>query len=296
MKQRSFWERIVWAAARRGWLNAMSDESYLKLIYKNKIGEPLDLQHPTTFNEKLQWLKLYDHNPKYPTLVDKYAVREFVAQTIGEKYLFPLLGVWDHPEDIAWDDLPEQFVLKCTNDSGGVVLCRDKETINRDLAYKKLFSSWSKNFYYQVREWPYRDVRPRILAEPLMKGNGCDELWDYKLMVFNGTVRSSFVCSNREKGLNVTFFDTEWNRMPFERHYPQDPNPIPKPDSYEEMVCLAERLAEGIPFVRVDFYEIDGRPYFGEMTLYPGSGWEEFTPPKWDRVLGDWLTLPQRNV
>ena len=129
-----------------------------------------------------------------------------------------------------------------------------------------------------------------------MKENGCDELRDYKLMVFNGTVRCSFVCSNREKGLNVTFFDTEWNRMPFERHYPQDPKCIPKPDSYEEMVHLAERLAEGIPFVRVDFYEIDNRPYFGEMTLYPGSGFEEFTPPEWDRVLGDWLTLPERNI
>lgn len=296
MKKRSVWNRMVWAAARRGWLNRLSDETYLKLIYQNKLGQPLDLQHPVTFNEKLQWLKLYDHNPKYPILVDKYRMRDFVAKTIGEEYLFPLLGVWDHPEQIPWEELPNQFVLKCTHDSGGVVICRDKETVNRDLAYWKLFSAWSKNFYYQVREWPYREVCPRIIAEPLMQEAGCEELRDYKLMVFNGTVQYSFVCSNREKGLCVTFFDKQWQRMPFERHYPQDPHPIARPDSYEEMVRIAEQLAQGIPFVRVDFYEIDKHPYVGELTLYPGSGWEEFTPPEWDRVLGDWLTLPERTV
>lgn len=296
MKQKTLWERIIWAVARHGWLNAMSDEAYLKLIYKNKLRKPLDLQHPITFNEKLQWLKLYDHNPKYITLADKYAAREFIAQTIGEQYLFPLLGVWNHPKDIAWDELPEQFVLKCTHDSGGVVLCRNKKTMNRDSIYETLFSAWSRNFYYQGREWPYRDIQPRILAEPLMGEAGQNELLDYKLMVFNGTVRCSFVCSNRTRELHVTFFDIEWRRMPFERHYPQAPNPIPKPKAYEEMVKLAEQLAEGLPFVRVDFYEIDGHPYVGELTLYPGSGFEEFTPSNWDCILGDWLTLPERRV
>ncbi len=293
MKKKTMISRLIWAAARYGLLNRLSDKRYLKLMYRIHIGEPLKLDKPTSFNEKLQWLKLYDRRPEYPLLVDKYEVRAFVAQRIGEQYLFPLVGVWNHPDDVVWDMLPDQFVLKCTHDSGGVVICREKAAMDWKLVRKKLLRAYNRNFYYQGREWPYQSIRPRIIAEPLMQESAGKELRDYKLMVFQGNVRCCFVCSNRTQGLNVTFFDRNWNRMPFERHYPQDPRQIEKPQSYDDMVVLAERLAAGIPFVRVDFYEIDGNPYFGEMTFYPGSGFEEFTPPEWDHILGDWLTLPQ---
>lgn len=281
-----------------GLYDNMPDEEYLKRLYKSVMGKELDIDNPKTFNEKLQWLKLYNRCPEYTTMVDKYAVKRYVADKIGEKYIIPTLGVWDHFDDIDFSTLPKQFVLKCTHDSGGLVICKDKAKLDVKKAKSKIEKSLKNNFYLMGREWPYKNVKPRIIAEQYMEDNpDSQDLTDYKLMCFNGKVKCSFTCTSRyaKDGLKVTFFDTNWERMPFERHYPAEPNQICKPKSYEEMTQLAEKLADKIPFVRIDFYEIKGKPYFGEMTFFPGNGMEEFTPEEWDGTLGSWIELPNKE-
>ena len=274
----------------------MGDKTYLKLQFRAQMGKRLDLENPQTFNEKLQWLKLYDRRPEYTMMVDKYAVKDYVAQRIGREYIIPTLGVWDRFEDIDFDTLPERFVLKCTHDSGGLVICRDKASLDLQMAREKLEKSLKRNFYFHGREWPYKNVKPRIIAEPYMEERA-GELKDYKIMCFNGEAKCSFVCSDRfsEKGLHVTFFDLDWNVLPFERKYPSRKNGLPRPAQYEKMLELAQTLSQGIPFVRVDFYEVDGKVYFGELTLYPGCGFEAFSPEEWDHTLGSWITLPEKT-
>ena len=276
----------------------MPDAQYLKLKYKSVFGRELNLEKPKTYNEKLQWLKLNDRKPEYTRMVDKYLVRQYVAEVIGAEYLIPLLGVWDNPDKIDFDQLPDQFVLKCNHNSGlGMCICKDKSRLNLTETRAALQKGLKENYYIRHREWPYKDVPRKIIAEKYMSDGENEELNDYKLMCFNGTVKMSFVCSNRfnSEGLNVTFYDEKWNRLPFERHYPASATEIEKPVSYEEMVRLAEQLAQNIPFVRVDFYEIEGKPYFGEMTFFPGSGFEEFEPMEWDYKIGEMLELPKIN-
>ena len=230
-------------------------------------------------------------------MVDKYEVKTLVAQKIGLQYVIPTLGVWNHFDDIEFDTLPNQFVLKCTHDSGSVILVDDKNQLDIRKAKRIMEKFLGRNLYYYAREWPYKNVPPRIIAEPYLKNDSGEELMDYKIMCFDGKVKCSFVCSERFNGdgLKVTFYDTDWKVMPFERHYPRSEHPIEKPLNYEEMVALAEKLAKDIPFVRVDFYEVNGRTYFGELTFYPGAGFEEFTPSEWDRTLGDWIHLPDAS-
>ncbi len=276
----------------------MTDSLYLKIYYKTMTNKKLDIENPISFNEKLQWLKLYDHNPLYTTLVDKYAVREYIKEKIGKEYLIPLVGgPWKSFGEISFDTLPNQFVLKTTHDSGGVVVCRNKEKFDINTTKKILEKSLRKNYYYGGREWPYKNVQPQIIAEKYMSDSDRDELTDYKLMCFNGKHKCTFICEDRfsKDGLKVTFYDKDWNIMPFERHYPRNSVKKDKPITYDKMVELAETLSQGIPFVRVDFYEIQGKIYFGELTFYPGSGFEEFNPPEWDRILGDWLVLPEKK-
>lgn len=272
----------------------MSDEQFLKKEFFLAMGKPLDLDNPKTFNEKLQWLKIHNRKPEYTTMVDKYAAKQYVADKIGSQYIIPTLGVWDHFDDIDFDALPDQFVLKCTHDSGGLVICKDKSRLDKKAAKRKIEHCLRRKYYYVHREWPYKDVKPRIIAEKHMTNGTSEELNDYKLMCFNGKVKATFVCSDRfsNGGLKVTFYDTTWTRMPFERHYPAAKEDINKPRSYEDMVALAEKLAQKIPFVRADFYEVKGKPYFGELTFFPGSGFEEFNPEQWDKTLGDWIELP----
>lgn len=415
-----------------------SDRTYLKWRFRIAMGRKLDLDNPQTFNEKLQWLKLYDRKPEYTVMVDKAKAKEWVAEKIGEEYIIPTLGVWEHFDEIDFNKLPDQFVLKCTHDSGGLVICTDKSKLDIETARKKLTKCLKRNFYWVGREWPYKNVPPRIIAEKYMTdesgielkdykifnfdgepkliqvdydrfvehkrnfystdwkyieaaiqyptdpthqinrpkrlekmldlartlaagfphvrtdfyciddhiyfgeltfyhesgfatftpeslgeemgkliklpGGGIlliindlavfvlreespaanEELKDYKFMCFNGHVKCGFTVTERfsDDGLKVTFFDREWNPLPFERHYPKSATSIPKPYCLERMIELAEKLSDGIPFVRVDFYESGGQIYFGEMTLYPGSGFEEFSPEEWDKTLGDWIELP----
>ena len=291
------------ALACRGVFNSWSDERYLKKCYAVRMKKELNLNNPQTFNEKLQWLKINNRDPKYTTLVDKYRVKEYVAEVIGSEYVIPTLGVWEKFEDIDFEALPQEFVLKCTHDSGGLVICTDKNKLDLKRAKKKITAALKRNYYFVGREWPYKDVHPRIIAEKYMKSadertrnvdtQEKEELKDYKLMCFNGEVKCLFVCSERysEEGLRVTFFDTEWNQLPFERHYKKSEKEIGKPNNLEKMIELAERLSKDMPFVRVDFYEIDDKIYFGELTFFPGSGFEEFNPEYYDKVLGEYIDI-----
>lgn len=277
-----------------GKYNNLDDANYLKRAFKCYMGKELNLDFPKTFNEKLQWLKLHDRKPEYTMMVDKYAVRKYIADTIGEEYLIPLLGVWDNLDDIDFDNLPNQFVLKCNHNSGlGMCICKDKSKLDIEKVKAELRKGLQQDYYLMSREWPYKNVSRKIVCEKYMEDRQAHELIDYKFMCFNGAVKCSFTCSERftESGLKVTFFDKDWNVMPFERHYPVSKNPPKKPINYDKMIQFSEQLSKGIPFVRVDFYEINGQLYFGELTFYPGGGFEEFTPEEWDYKLGDFLKL-----
>lgn len=303
-------KRIFEALLRRHLLDWMPDAPFLKLAYKSRMGKKLNLQNPQTFNEKLQWLKQYDRRPEYTMMVDKYKVRDYIADKLGEEYLIPLLGVWDDPDEIDFDALPNQFVLKCNHNSGlGMCICKDKSKLDVQKVKEELRKGLKQDYYLTGREWPYKDVPRKIICEKYMidhsdhempdneenKSGKNDGLNDYKFMCFNGKVMCSFVCSDRfgDEGLKVTFFDKDWNVLPFERHYPKSQKPIPKPINYEKMIAFSEKLSQGIPFVRTDFYEIDRKLYFGEITFFPGSGFEEFTPESADEGLGNWIKLPE---
>ena len=270
----------------------LSDKLYIKIRYRLTIGKKLDLKNPKTFNAKLQWLKLHDRNPEYTTMVDKYLVKNYVANIIGKEYIIPTLGVWNSAEEIDFDTLPNQFVLKCNHNSGlGMCVCKDKSKLNIPAVKQSLNEGMRQNFYLYGREWPYKNVKRKIIAEKYMEGSDGKPLVDYKLMCFNGKVKCSFTCTERENDLKVTFFDNNWQRLPFERHYPASKIEIPKPLKFNKMKELAETLSKNTRFLRVDFYEIDQKIYFGELTLYPGCGYEEFSPEKWDGILGDWIQL-----
>lgn len=281
-----------------GFYNHWDDERYLKKAFKIAMGKELNLESPKTFNEKLQWLKIHDRKPEYTMMVDKYKVREYIAKQLGEEYLIPLIGVWDKAEDIDFNVLPNRFVLKCNHNSGlGMYICKDKSKLSkRDIKRIKcnLNKGLKQDYYLTGREWPYKDVPRKIICEQYMEDNPDQPLTDYKLMAFSGKVKCTFTCTGRGNAhdFKVTFYDTDWNKMPFERHYPAG-SQMAKPASYDEMVELAEKLAEKLPFARIDFYEIAEKPYFGEITFFPGSGMEEFTPEEWDYTLGSWMKLPE---
>lgn len=279
-----------------GVLNALQDRKYISLMYRIHVGKQLNLEKPVGFNEKLQWLKLYDHNPRYIELVDKYKVKNIVADLIGEEYIIPTIGIWDSVEDIDFEELPEQFVIKCTHDSGSVFVCTDKKNFDINKAKNKLSKALRRNLFYWGREWPYKSVEPKIIAEKYLSNSSGYELIDYKFMCFNGEVKCLFTVTNRfsQKEMHVTFYDLDWNIMPFKRHYNTDNIPIEKPKSFDTMVELSLKLCKDIPFARIDWYDVDGKPFFGEITLYPGNGVEEFEPDKWDDILGSWITLPAR--
>ena len=284
--------------ANLGVYDHLPDEKYLRKLFKARLHKELDLENSQTFNEKLQWLKLYNRKPEYTMMVDKYKVREYIAKTLGEEYLIPLIGVWDDPDEIDFDALPNQFVLKCNHNSGlGMCICKDKSKLDIPKVKAELRKGLKQDYYLTGREWPYKDVPRKIICEKYMTNGTGEELNDYKLMCFGGKVKATFVCNNRfsKNGLNVTFYDTDWTRMPFERHYPSCKTEIEKPRTYDEMVAVAEKLAQEIPFVRADFYEINGKTYFGELTFFPGSGFEEFSPSEWDKTLGEWIKLPRNT-
>lgn len=267
------------------------DSLHLSILFRAKIGCWPNLRNPKSFNEKLQWLKLHDRNPNYINLVDKLRVKEWVANMVGAQFVPETYMSWSNAEEINVNALPSRFVLKTNNDSGGVVVCDDKDTFDVSRAIKKLNKHLKRNYFWGRREWPYKDIVPCVFAEENLS-RGDSELVDYKFLCFSGEPQCLFTCTGRSRNdLKVDFFDLEWNHLPFIRHYPNADTSISKPVQLSTMIELSRILSAGIPFVRVDFYEISGRVYFGEMTFYPGSGLEEFIPVEWDYRLGSLMDL-----
>ncbi len=282
----------------RGLLNWMDDEAYLKRVFQYSLGRPLDLEHPITFNEKLQWLKLHDRRPLYTQLVDKLTAKAFVAKMIGPEYVIPVIaGPWDSVDEINFDSLPNQFVLKCTHDSGGLVICRDKTRLDQNATKAKLAKSMSRNFYWANREWPYKDVRPRVFAEQYLEDESGD-LTDYKFFTFHGEPFCVQIDYDRFTDHHRSFYSLDWTYLPFTTCYPTDPShPIEKPACFDEMLRIVRLLSSGMfSFLRLDMYVVGNRPKFGEYTFYHGSGLEQFTPPEWDGILGAQLRLPTDEV
>lgn len=298
---------LVIALGQYGLFNILSDKTMLKLVYRAEMKRKLNLDVPTSFSEKLQWLKLYDRQPRYTQMVDKYAVRDVISQKFGEELLIPLIGKYDRAEDIDWESLPERFVIKCTHGSGCNIVCQRKSDINRDDALKQLKTWMKKNWFSFGREWPYKAVKPRIIIEEYMTdGLQGKDLTDYKFYCFEGKPTYCQVIGGRHKDGDKTlyyidFFDQAWKIMPFSgmntpgHPYPHSPITRSKPVSYEKMYKMASKLAEDTHFVRVDFYEIDGKPKFGEFTLYPLSGFGEFETEEWNLKLGKLIVLPTGN-
>lgn len=276
----------------------LADKTYLKIYFKCKMGYKLNLKNPQTFNEKLQWLKLYDRNPEYTKMVDKYEVREYIKEKIGEEYLIPLIGVYDKFDDIDFDELPNQFVIKCNHDSGGLVICKDKGKLNIEETRKKINKSLKRNYYYSGREWPYKNVKPRIIIEKYMEDSNKSDLIDYKLFCFNGIPKIVLVCSERFSSSNMceTWFDMNWKLIDMTESGHRVDSTISKPKQLKKMVELSKKLSKNIPFIRVDWYEIGDKLYFGELTFYPASGFEKFEPKEWNKKIGDMLSIDKLGV
>ena len=276
-------------------LKILPDKYYIKLKYRIFFHKKLDLNNPVTYNEKLQWLKLYDRNPFYTTLVDKYKVKQYVEKVIGEEYVVPLLGVWDSVQEIDIENLPEQFVLKCSHDCGGIRICKDKKTFNLDEAKQFLKNQLETNYYYDHREWPYKNVKPLVFAEKYLEDSNKSDLKDYKFFCFDGDPKLMFVASDRNNENEETkfdFFDMDYNFLDIRNGHPNSAALPEKPIHFELMKELASKLSKGISQVRVDFYEIDGKVYFGEMTFFHFSGFVPFEPEEWDYKLGEYIKLP----
>lgn len=270
------------------------DQWYIRAKYYKNFGKLPNLKHPITFNEKLQWLKLHDRRPEYTRMVDKYEAKNCVAEIIGDEYIIPTLGVWDRAEDIDFEALPNQFVLKATHDSGRVIICKDKSKLDIEQAVKDMKASLNRNFYAVTREWPYKNVKPRIIAEQYMQDDDSDELKDYKFFCFNGIPKFFKIDFGRFTEHHANYYDIHGNLLPFgEQALPPLPEKeLPQPHTLSMMVEIARKLSQGISFVRVDLYEINVRVYFGELTFFPASGTGKFTPPEWDVRIGNLLKLP----
>lgn len=274
------------------------DKQYLKILYRLRMRKKLHLDNPVTFNEKLQWLKLYDRHPEYTAMVDKYEAKRYVADRIGDEHIIPTIDVWERFEDIDFDLLPNQFVLKCTHDSGGLVICTDKSHIDIDAVRKKVNKALKCKFFYVGREWPYKNVKPRIIAEKYMVDGDESEydigLTDYKFFCFNGEPKFLYVSKNltNHTYARISFASLDWKLAPFYRNDYQPFEELPnKPKCLEEMIYLAKKLSQGIKFLRVDLYEVDGKVYFSELTFSPCNGLFPFEPPEWDYKLGELINL-----
>lgn len=269
-----------------------SDELAVRVGYFLSMHKKLNLEHPKTYNEKLQWLKLHDKREVYTKMVDKLLAKDYVHEVLGDGYTFKTLGVWKHFDDIDFDKLPNQFVLKCTHDSGGLIICKDKSKLNIERARKKINKCLKKNYYYATREYPYRNVVPRIIAEEYMVDESGTELKDYKFFCFDGVPQMLFVATDRAIDTRFDFYDSDFNHLPFTQGHPWADKEIKKPVNFDEMLDLAARLSVGIPHVRVDLYNIHGKVYFGEMTFFHYSGTMPIYPEEWDYKIGEWLELP----
>ena len=281
----------------RGYFNWMPDALYLKLIYFATLNKKLNLKEPQLFNEKLQWLKLHNRNPKYTMLVDKYEVRKFVTSEVGEQYLNTSYGVWDSFDEIDFEKLPNKFVLKTTHDSGGVVICSDKNELNLKEARKKIENSLKRNFYYVGREWPYKNVKPRIIAEEFLSEVDGDELRDYRFFCFGGEPKFAVVDFNinDKSKTKRNIYDLNWKLIDAEISYPNNHNlELEKPKKYDEMISLSKMLSKDIPFSRIDFFYINDQIIFGEITFFHKNGLAKITPESFEKNMGDLIVLPNK--
>ncbi len=272
-------------------LSFIPTKPYLKMVYKIKTGKSLNLDDPTGFCEKLNWLKVNDKHSEYTKLVDKLAVRDYITEKIGKEYLFPLLGHWKHFDDIDFDRLPDKFVLKCNHDSGSVRFVTDKNKIDKE-EFKSFFEGRLKlNPYYAGREYPYKNVKPEIIAEEYMESDDGRGINDYKFFCFDGKPEIMFVATDRATDVRFDFYDMEFNHLPIYNIHPNSDSVVKKPESFEEMKNLCEKLTKGMKFVRLDLYELDGKIYFGEFTFFHGGGFYPFEPAEWEKKLGDLIKI-----
>lgn len=273
----------------------LSDETYIKLSYRIWMHQHLNLDNPQSFTEKLQWLKLYDHNPLYTKLVDKYEVKKWAAERIGNQYIIPTIGVWNSFESINWDSLPNQFVLKTTFGGGsdGVVICKDKSMASRDKIARIIARSMQTNPYKRLREWPYKDVPRRLIVEQFLEDKSGD-LADYKFYCFGGEPKVLLLATNRYTSHNFDYFDMDFKKLPIVSAMGgNNPNlTVEKPQFFDEMKEIARKLSKNLPHVRVDLYCCNGHVYFGEMTLYDSSGLDNLNSEEWNARFGAWITLP----
>ena len=280
-------------------LNRLPDEKFLRLLWKARFQTELNLDHPKTFNEKMQWLKLYDRDPLYTRMADKYAVKAYVSPLIGEEHVIPTLGVWFDPNEIDFSSLPDRFVLKCNHTSGeGLILCRNKALLNQKAAVATLRKALKDDYYLTYREWPYKDVPRKIIAEPYMEdlqaaALGLDTLPVYKILCFEGEPRIIQTIQNDKTAHeSIDYFDPDWKLLPFRQNYPNSAVPSARPQRLSEMLVIAEKLSAGFHFLRVDLYEINGEIFFSEFTFFSDAGFAPFEPEDWNRILGSWIRLP----
>lgn len=278
--------------ARRGYTDFIPDKPFLELQYYLKLGRRLNLNPPRLYNEKLQWIKLYDRREEYRAYVDKLAVRDFVREKVGEKYLIPALAACERVDEIDWAGLPERFVVKCTHGSSCNIICRDKKQLDVAKACAQL-NAWMKRDWFSLsREWPYKGVKPRILIEEFIGGEDGRVPYDYKLMCFGGEPRFVVVDADRYDGHTRTYYDTNWVKQEMFNRHPNIPREIPRPEQLGEMLDVARALSAGIPHVRIDLYVARGQVFFGEMTFFHGYGMEVFRPQEFEERMGDMIPLP----
>ena len=268
------------------------DEPFLIWRFYFKFGYFPNLKEPRSFNEKMNWLKLHYRNPILPKLADKYEVKRIVKSLIGEDYVVPNYGVWHTFDEIDFGKLPDSFVLKTTGDSSGTFLCKDKSKIDMDEARRHVEKGLGRNYYYKLREWGYKDILPRIIADKLLEDHSGEELRDYKFWCFNGVPKVMY-CTIKAKDIYENFYDMDFKPLDinhgFRRHQPE----FSKPEEFELMKQLAAKLSEDLPFVRIDFFDVDGHVYFGEYTFFDWGGMRPFEDEKWDREIGSWIELPE---
>lgn len=293
----STWLRLKRAVLYRLAPYIKNDKTFLKMKWKLYMDYPLNLDNPQTFNEKIQWQKLHDRKPEYTKMVDKYEAKEYVAGIIGREHIIPTIAVYDRVEDIDFDALPNQFVLKCTHDSGGIVICKDKAKLDIEAAKKKLRKGLKTDFYYQTREWPYKGVKPRIIAEQYIEDKSDGDLKDYKWLCFDGEPKVMLIATDRGSKTEHTkldYFDMDFNHLPFcHAGYPNAVKKLEKPLAFDTMRELATKLSKGMMQVRIDFYDIKGKVYFGEITFFNAGGRLPFVPREWDYKFGSFMTLPK---
>ena len=278
----------------KGFYHNMPDIEYLKRLYKFKLGADINLKSPKTFNEKLNWLKLYDRKNIYTKMADKASAKKIIEKRLGKKYVIPTLGVYNSFDEIDFDYLPNKFVIKCTHNSGGIVICVDKAKFNIAKARKKINHYMKKNYYYSYREWPYKNIIPRIIVEKYMNDGINTVLPVYKFFNFNnGPMVLQVIHGDKTSEERIDYFDLEWNRLPIRQNFKRSKEIPSRPKHFEEMIEVSRKLSSGFPFLRTDFYEIGDQVYFSEFTFYSDAGLERFYPEKWDRILGDRILLPK---